>query len=136
MTSRIQIEGNLLANPSQDKITVNGEDRTICRLRVMNDNWRKDEAGNYQQVDDRTFPVSVTVFNERLAAEAFKHLRKGARVHIDGEIYKLSVYTDETTGKNYPDLSINADAVMPMLTRIEEINYQPPKTKPVQSPEQ
>ena len=135
MTSRIVIEGNLLANPTQDTVTVNGEDKVITRMRVMNDVWRKGEDGKYHQVDERTFPVSVTIWNERLAAESFKHLRKGARVHTEGEIHRLGVYTDETTGRHYPDMSINADSVMPMLTRIEEINYQPPKGKPEETPE-
>lgn len=130
MSTESTLVGNLLANPTLKTITVKGESRTICELRLMSDVWRDDpQQGNPVQDQERSHPAQVTVWNERLAKSCEHLLRSGMRVVVTGQsyphIYRVSD-VDRAQGKtDLFEIRVDASSVALALNRIEQVVMRP-----------
>jgi len=129
MATESTATGNLLAKPELKTIKVKGEDRTICEMRIMSDVWLQDADGNPIQDADKSHPVQITVWNERLAKLCAHLLDKGMRVVVTGQsfphIYRVSD-ADRSQGKNdFFETRMDASNVCLALNRIQEVVMQP-----------
>ena len=76
MAGIISISGNLAADPELESVTVNGEQRDVCRLRVGYTINRGKQDANY---------IDVTTWGET-AVNHHRYLSKGSPVHVSGEL--------------------------------------------------
>ncbi|HEU0202290.1 MAG TPA: single-stranded DNA-binding protein [Burkholderiaceae bacterium] len=118
-----EVIGNLTQDPVVKTVKVKGEDRQIAEIRVFADYYVKNAEGKLEQDDDRSVGVNVTVWNERLAAALGDHLRKGARVKVEGDMW-LDVWHDRDSGEKRYGLRMDADSVTLVLTRIDHIEFR------------
>jgi single-stranded DNA-binding protein len=80
------VTGNMLENPSQKVVRGRDGETTITTFRMMSDVWTG-TAETLQQDEDRSSPVAVTIWNERLG-DAVMHLyRKGMRLIVEGDLH-------------------------------------------------
>ena len=130
MSTYVEIVGNLLQNPEQRTVTVRGQDRRITEIRVWSDVYKKDPQDETKLIQDesKSFAYNVTIWNERLAEEVMKHLRKGARVTVQGEQTVQQWEDNETKEKRFA-LHVDADSVDLRLNRIEEIKFRQRRTE-------
>ena len=130
MSTYVEIVGNLLQNPEQRTVPVKGQDRRITEIRVWSDVYKKDPQDDTKLIQDesKSFPYNVTIWNERLAEEVMKHLRKGARVTVQGEQTVQQWEDNETKEKRFA-LHIDADSVDLRLNRIDEIKFRQKRTE-------
>ena len=130
MSTYVEIIGTLLQNPEQRTVKVRGQDRRITEIRVWSDVYKKDPQDDSKLIQDdaRSFPYNVTIWNERLAEEVMKHLRKGARVRIEGELTVQQWEDGETKDKRFA-LHVDADACDLRLNRIDEIKFRQKRTE-------
>jgi single-stranded DNA-binding protein len=114
------VEGNLLKNPVMRSITVAGAPRNVVDLAIFADvNRRVGES--WEQDDDKSGPVYVTIWQERLGDDVMRTFRTGARVVAEGDMH-LHTYTDKD-GDPQSSLNLSADWVAVMPYRIETITY-------------
>jgi single-strand DNA-binding protein len=116
------VTGNLLSHPEQRKVTVRGEDRTITEIRVMADYYKRDADGNLIQDDEKTVPVNITIWHERLGKEVMKHFRTGARVIASGDLTQEEFKSRET-GETRHTLHLSAESVALVPYRIDKIEF-------------
>ncbi len=86
------VEGNLTKNPEGRQVIVSGEPRSIVELRVFADVNRK-VGDRWEQDDERSKGVDVTIWSEALGKAVLQHYRKGARVKVEGDLH-LNEYDD------------------------------------------
>lgn len=125
MASETTARGNLLTNPIHKIVKVNGQDRKIAELRIMSDVWRDGPEGDRIQDADKTHPMQVTVWNERLAEACANTLRSGMRVRVTGQtyphIYRISDQ-DRAQGKtDLMEIRMDAEDVTLCLNRVESV---------------
>jgi len=112
--------GNLGADPTLRVVKVEGEDRSVCNLRVNFDRRRPSKDGKGWE-DAGSFWASVSMWG-RHAEMADKILRKGARVVVSGEIYQHE-WTDENEGDRV-EMRITAESVSLDLMCVETVQYR------------
>ena len=115
--------GNLAEAPSLKHVAIGGEDRPVANLRVFFDEYRRNDDGEFEQNGGLWLNVSVW---GRLAEEAARLLRKGARVRVDGRL-KLGNWIDKETGESTPTIEVEADDISAKLTRVESIQFRASK---------
>lgn len=122
MAIRAELEGNLTRDPESKFVTVDGERRQIVTLRVFSDVSRRAGDG-WEQDDERSCGVDVTIWGERLGQDVLKHFRKGARVLILGQLH-LNEYTDGD-GAHHAGLRMAAESIGLQPYRIESLSFVP-----------
>lgn len=123
MSIYAELVGNVLASPTMKQVnTVNGM-RRIVELRVMSASYRRLEDGTLEQREGRTFPVDVTIWNERLTERVLQHVRTGASVVVRGDFY----VSPWVTRDNEADAGahIDAESISLNLVRIDQVVYRP-----------
>lgn len=120
MSNEFRGTGNLGDNPTLKTVTVKGEDRKVAELRVFFDDYRPDGNGGFEQVGG--FWLNVSVWDKR-AEDAAQHLRKGARVRIEGRLVEQE-WADKESGEVKKAMQLNADDVFISLARVEEIRFK------------
>lgn len=127
MSIYAKIVGNLTADPLKKTVKVGGEPRTIVEIRVFSDEYKK-VGDELVQEDDRCVGIDVTIWNERLGERVFKHLRKGARVRVEGDMV-LRRFEDQDTNEQRAALQLTADTVDLVLARLDEVKFTPSRAQ-------
>ncbi|WP_395065425.1 single-stranded DNA-binding protein [Paraburkholderia silvatlantica] len=117
-----ELIGNVLASPTMKQVNTAGGARRIVEMRVMSASYRRLEDGTLKQRDERTFPVDVTIWNERLTERVLQHIRTGASVVVRGDFYVSPWITRE----NEVDAGAHMDAesISLNLVRIDQVVYR------------
>lgn len=118
-------KGNLADSPTLKTVMVKGEPRNVVDMRVFFDEYGVNEEGEIEQKGG--FYMSVSLWDKK-GEDAQKHLRKGARVKVDGRLQQF-MYTDKETGKEFPAYQVIADDINLSLSRIEEIRFRPKRVQ-------
>ncbi|MBU3595100.1 single-stranded DNA-binding protein [Polynucleobacter sp. 86C-FISCH] len=124
MTINAEVKGNLLADPEQKVIQVKGENKTITQIRIWSDVYKKDAADGFSQDEEKSMPVNITIWNERLGGEVMHLLGKGMRVNAQGEL-TIQTWVDKESGEHKHQAHIDANYVNLALNRIEQIQMKP-----------
>ncbi|WP_233852916.1 single-stranded DNA-binding protein [Paraburkholderia sp. HD33-4] len=101
--------------------TPNGAKR-IVELRIMSASYRRLEDGSLEQKDDRTFPVDVTIWNERHTERVMQHIRTGASVVVKGDLYVNPWMTRENEAM--AGVHIDAESIALTLVRVDQVIFQ------------
>jgi single-strand DNA-binding protein len=117
-----ELVGNVLASPTMKQVNTAGGARRIVELRVMSASYRRLEDGTLEQRDGRTFPVDVTIWNERLTERVLQHIRTGASVVVRGDFYVGPWITRENEAD--AGAHIDAESISLNLVRIEQVVYR------------
>ncbi|PQV44151.1 single-stranded DNA-binding protein [Paraburkholderia sp. BL21I4N1] len=118
-----ELVGNVLASPTMKQVNTASGMRRIVELRVMSASYRRLDDGTLEQRDGRTFPVDVTVWNERLTERVMQHIRTGASIVVRGDFY-VSPWINR---ENEADAGahIDAESIALNLVRIDQVVYRP-----------
>jgi single-strand DNA-binding protein len=109
-------------------VLVKGEDRTVTELRIFFDEYKPDGEGGFEQSGG--FWLTASVWDRR-AEQAAQHLRKGARVRVEGRLVEQE-WTDRETKEARRTMQIAADEVYLALSRVEEVKFKPKATEPAE----
>lgn len=71
-------------------------------LRIWSDVYKKDETDEFSQDEEKSMPVNVTIWSERLGGEVMRLLGKGMRVIAQGEL-SIQTWVD----KEYEVIQVN-----------------------------
>ncbi|MEX3690383.1 single-stranded DNA-binding protein [Paraburkholderia sp. BR14263] len=117
-----ELVGNVLASPTMKQVNTASGARRIVELRVMSASYRRLDDGTLEQREGRTFPVDVTVWNERLTERVMQHIRTGASVVVRGDFY----VTPWVNRDNEADAGahIDAESISLNLVRVEQVVYR------------
>ncbi|MFP3562947.1 single-stranded DNA-binding protein [Paraburkholderia sp. SIMBA_030] len=118
-----ELVGNVLAVPTMKQVTTAGGARRIVELRVMSASYRRLEDGTLKQREERTFPVDVTIWNERLTERVLQHVRTGASVVVRGDFY-VSPWVNRDNEAD-AGAHIDAESISLNLVRIDQVVYRP-----------
>lgn len=118
-----ELVGNVLASPTMKQVNTANGTRRIVELRVMSASYRRLEDGTLEQRDGRTFPVDVTIWNERLTERVLQHIRTGASVVVRGDLYVSPWITRENEAD--AGAHIDAESISLNLVRIDQVVYRP-----------
>lgn len=118
-----ELVGNVLASPTMKQVNTASGTRRIVELRVMSASYRRLEDGKLEQRDGRTFPVDVTIWNERLTERVLQHIRTGASVVVRGDFY-VSPWVNRDNEAD-AGAHIDAESISLNLVRIEQVVYRP-----------
>lgn len=121
MAIKADVEGNLTKNPEARTVTVEGQPRQIVEIRVFSDVNRL-VGDRYEQDEDKSGGVDVTIWRESLGEAVLAHFRKGARVLVTGDLH-LHRYKDRESGEPRAALRMAADNVALVPFRIERITF-------------
>ncbi|PMS32661.1 single-strand DNA-binding protein [Trinickia symbiotica] len=129
-----ELVGNVLASPTMKQVNTASGARRIVELRVMSASYRRLDDGSLEQRDGRTFPVDVTIWNERLTERVLQHIRTGASVVVRGDFY-VSPWINRD---NEPDAGahIDAESISLNLVRIDQVVYRPRQMRESDAPAQ
>lgn len=79
--NKVILIGNLGADPEVRTFPNGGQ---VCNLRIAtSETWKDKNSGEKRE---RTEWHSVAIFNENLARLADRHLRKGSKVYLEGQL--------------------------------------------------
>ena len=123
MGTYAELVGNVLALPMMKQVNTASGTRRIVELRVMSASYRRLEDGTVEQRDGRTFPVDVTIWNERLTERVLQHIRAGASVVVRGDFY-VSPWINRDNEAD-AGAHIDAESISLNLVRIEQVMYRP-----------
>ena len=118
-----ELVGNVLASPTMKQVNTASGTRRIVELRVMSASYRRLENGTLEQRDGRTFPVDVTIWNERITERVLQHIRTGASVVVRGDFY-VSPWINRDNEAD-AGAHIDAESISLNLVRIEQVVYRP-----------
>ena len=121
-------KGNLGTPPTLKRVSVNGEDRAVCELRIFFDEYSRDAQGEIQQSGG--FWLSCSAW-DRLAEASAKLLRKGARVKVEGRLREEN-WQDKTSGEMKSEYRLAVDDVTLVLSRIESVLFKEKTSVPEQ----
>ena len=114
-------KGNLAASPTLKHVQGKNGDFTVAEMRVYFGRHKRNEhTGEFEQIGGFWLPVSI--YGNKAEAVA-KHLRKGARVQVTGEL-KEYVGKDDA-GIEHQLFQIDAEDVSLVLSRVESVNFAP-----------
>lgn len=126
MAMEAKITGNILSNPVRKTVKTPSGEKVISEFRMMSDVW-KNVGDNVDPIQDeeKTKPVQVTIWNERLAETCASIYRKGMRVQVFGDLYLRETRANEAEraeGKrDFADLRCDAQSVALLPNRVEQI---------------
>lgn len=133
MGIRSDVIGNLLANPEQRPVdTKNGTVR-VTELRVMADAYKRD-GDKLVQDEERSEPVQITIWNERLGDEIVRHFRKGCRIVAIGDQH-INRWTDKESQEARYQVQLTADVVALVPYRIDSIVFREKQRNEQPAPE-
>lgn len=112
--------GNVGKTPVLQRIEIEGEKHTVAHLRVFFDRPVRQEDARYQ--DKGGFWLSVSLWDRR-AEDAFRLLRTGSRVFIQGEL-RSQQWTDKDTGELRNELQLNGDRFFIDPLGVDAVQYQ------------
>ncbi|MFM0307799.1 single-stranded DNA-binding protein [Paraburkholderia sp. RL17-383-BIF-A] len=118
-----ELVGNVLASPTMKQVNTAGGTRRIVELRVMSASYRRLDDGTLEQRDGRTFPVDVTIWNERLTERVLQHIRTGASVVVRGDFH-VSPWINRDNEAD-AGAHIDAESISLNLVRIDQVVYRP-----------
>ncbi|NIF78081.1 single-stranded DNA-binding protein [Paraburkholderia sp. Cy-641] len=118
-----ELVGNVLASPTMKQVNTASGARRIVELRVMSASYRRLDDGTLEQRDGRTFPVDVTIWNERLTDRVMQHIRTGASVVVRGDFYVSPWITRENDAD--AGAHIDAESISLNLVRVDQVVYRP-----------
>jgi single-stranded DNA-binding protein len=121
MSNEFRGEGNLGAQPTLKKVTVDGEPHSVAELRIFFDRFKSDGQGNY--VPNAGFWLTGSIWDKRAEA-CVEHLQRGARVHVIGELVQ-ETWSDKETRSERSEFKLSLEAVYPSLVKIEELRFKP-----------
>lgn len=121
MSNEFRGNGNLADTPSIKTVPIDGEERKLAEMRIFFDRLRNDGEGGL--TDKGGFWLDVTAWGNELAERCGKLLRKGARVHVVGELQQQK-WTSKETGEEKVAMQLQASEVYVGLSRIESITYK------------
>ncbi|MBU9363479.1 single-stranded DNA-binding protein [Burkholderia multivorans] len=127
-----ELVGNVLASPTMKQVNTGSGTRRIVELRVMSASYRRLGDGTLEQRDGRTFPVDVTIWNERLTERVLQHIRTGASVVVRGDLYVSPWITRENEAD--AGAHIDAESISLNLVRIDQVVYRPRQPRDVGDP--
>ncbi len=113
--------GNLLTTPERKVVKTGKGEQPITELRLMADVYKRDANDNLVQDREKSEPVNVTIWNERLGEEVFRHFKKGCRVLVLGE-QDVQRWTDKD-GQGQFQLHVTASMVALVPYRIASIEF-------------
>lgn len=113
--------GNLLKNPERKIVKTAKGDQYITELRLMADVYRRDAQDNLVQDREKSEPTNVTIWNEKLGEQVFRHFKSGCRVIVLGE-QDIQRWQDKD-GQNQFQVHVNAAVVALIPYRIENIEF-------------
>jgi single-stranded DNA-binding protein len=114
------VEGNLTRDPEMRYVSVSGEQRPIVEIRVFADVNRQVD-GQWEQDEERSSGVDVTIWAEKLGAGVLKTFKKGARVLVTGPLH-LNQYQDND-GINRASLRMSGEQVALLPYRVEGVTF-------------
>ncbi|REE18599.1 single-strand DNA-binding protein [Paraburkholderia sp. BL23I1N1] len=128
-----ELVGNVLVSPTMKQVNTASGTRRIVELRVMSASYRRLEDGTLEQREERTFPVDVTIWNERLTERVLQHIRTGASVVVRGDFY----VSPWVTRDNEADAGahIDAESISLNLVRIDQVVYRARQTREAETPD-
>lgn len=129
-----ELVGNVLASPTMKQVNTASGTRRIVELRVMSASYRRLDDGTLEQRDGRTFPVDVTIWNERLTERVLQHIRTGASVVVRGDLYVSPWITRENEAD--AGAHIDAESISLNLVRIDQVVYRPRQPRDAGDPAQ
>ncbi|WP_288829484.1 single-stranded DNA-binding protein [uncultured Paraburkholderia sp.] len=129
-----ELVGNVLASPTMKQVNTASGTRRIVELRVMSASYRRLDDGTLEQRDGRTFPVDVTIWNERLTERVLQHIRTGASVVVRGDLYVSPWITRENEAD--AGAHIDAESISLNLVRIDQVVYRPRQPRDAGDPPQ
>ena len=123
--------GNLLKNPERKIVKTAKGDQYITELRMMADVYKRDANDNLVQDRDKSEPVKVTIWNEKLGEEVFRHFKSGCRIVVLGE-QDIQRWQDKD-GQNQFQVHVNAALVALVPYRIALIEFAPRRSDTAES---
>ncbi|AFT90338.1 single-stranded DNA-binding protein [Paraburkholderia phenoliruptrix] len=117
-----ELVGNVLASPTMKQVNTASGARRIVELRVMSASYRRLDDGTLEQREGRTFPVDVTVWNERLTERVMQHIRTGASVVVRGDFY-VSPWLNRDNEAD-AGAHIDVESISLNLVRVEQVVYR------------
>ncbi|MBU9477984.1 single-stranded DNA-binding protein [Burkholderia multivorans] len=117
-----ELVGNVLTSPTMKQVNTPSGARRIVELRVMSASYRRLVDGSLEQRDGRTFPVDVTIWNERLTERVLQHIRTGASVVVRGDFY-VSPWINRDNEAD-AGAHIDAESISLNLVRIDQIIFR------------
>ena len=121
-----RVEGNLTKNPTGRTVLVENVPTAIVEMRVFAD-VRRRVGDQWQQDDERSSAVDVTIWYEFLGKNVMDHLRTGSRVVVEGDLH-LHEY-DDKDGKHHASMRMTATSASLMLHRVEEVRFAARRTE-------
>lgn len=118
MSNRLTVTGNLGKEPEQRTVKTSKGDRTVTEFSVYADDYKRNDAGDFEA--NGGFWVRVSVWGE-LGQRAFTTLKKGARVTCEGHLAVREYETKD--GEDRTDLQLTADDVTLNLSRLESVTW-------------
>lgn len=123
MSINAEIKGNLLQDPEQRVVQVKGESKTVTEIRVWSDVYKKDAADELIQDEEKSLPVNITIWSERLGGEVMRLLSKGMRVVAHGDL-TIQTWVDKETGERKHQAHVDANQVNLALNRVDQIQMK------------
>ncbi|MGF6874066.1 single-stranded DNA-binding protein [Paraburkholderia sp. MM5477-R1] len=117
-----ELVGNVLSSPIMKKVNTPNGAKRIVELRVMSASYRRLEDGSLEQKAGRTFPVDVTIWNERHTDRVMEHIRTGASVVVKGDLYVNPWITRESEAS--AGVHIDAESIALNLVRVDQVIFQ------------
>lgn len=126
MAIEATLNGNLLTAPVTKMAPTKDGQKPVVELRVMAAYYREESGDGgqtrYIQDDKKTFPVQVSIWNERLGEQVMKLCKTGASVTCTGTLF-ASPYADGN-GQPQAGLNLSANSVKLGLSRVEDVTYR------------
>jgi len=116
-----ELVGNVLSSPTMKQVTTPNGAKRIVELRIMSASYRRLEDGSLEQKDERTFPVDVTIWNERYTERVMQHITTGASVVIKGDLYVNPWITRGNEAQ--AGVHIDAESIALNLVRIDQVIF-------------
>ena len=124
MNITVRGTGNIGGEIAMNTVKVEGEDRKVASFSVR---LNRLVRGDGEVQEEGGFWARVNLWGEE-AVRAHRHLRKGARVLVEGAI-KQEAWKDEKTGEERTGFSISAAKIYPDLAGVENIVFRQPRPK-------
>jgi single-stranded DNA-binding protein len=122
-----RVEGNLTNNPESKFVMVDGDNRPIVEIcvfqdvsKMVNDDWVQDE--------EKSGPVYITIWKEKLGQGVLEHFKTGARVVAEGDLH-MHRYTDKEGVQQASLRMSSVDSVALLPYRIDQIKFAPKRQR-------
>ena len=125
-------KGNLADSPDLKRMNNkrDGKEFVVASMRVFFGRYGEDGKGGVEQIGG--FWREVEIYGKKAEACA-KHLRRGARVLVIGEVREFQARNDD--GQEVQVMKVVAEDVALQLSRIDSIVYTPSRPREEQQPE-